>query len=631
MQQVPAIFRQPLFIRPYMCGIAGSIRFSFDREKLEQSLHHRGPDARGMFASDDVELHHFRLSILDLEGGVQPMTLGERYTVVFNGEIYNHLELRQAFGLKARTHSDTETLLLMFEKFGPACLHHFDGMFAFAVYDHHERKIFLARDRAGKKPLYLYRDGGKIVFASELNALHRQLPLEIEESHFFHYLRLGVFYRPFTPYRHVTELTGGTYVLIDCQSLEVKLKRWWNINDHYLRRQEDSMEQALEKTEALLDQAVRRRVESSDLEVGSFLSGGIDSGLITAFASRYTPNLKTLTVSFSGEYDEAPLARKVAEAYRTHHTEIRISFDNLRHDVERILCNYGEPYFDSSCIPSYYVSQAAKQYVTVVLNGDGADELFGGYRRYVPFSKYDFFRKNLLVSGAASVLNHLLPPSHNKKSKYFFLTRLVSFASKESLEIYLSAGLDLIEDYEHHILHKGYPYLEPLRKDFNVITGAGITGLQKIMNLDFDTNLFSDLLVKMDIATMAHSLEGRSPFLAKELLEYVPGLADPMKVQGGTSKFLLRQLAAKYLPAELVQQPKRGFEIPLKQWINGQLREIVHDYVGGSEAFHTRLLDPAFTRKLLDDKARISAEKRAKILWMLFCLEVWYRKVYRSN
>jgi asparagine synthase (glutamine-hydrolysing) len=370
-------------------------------------------------------------------------------------------------------------------------------------------------------------------------------------------------------------------------------------------------------------------VESSDLEVGSFLSGGIDSGVVTAIASEYNSNLKTFTVSFDGEYDEAPLAKLVAEKYKTHHTEIKISFEHLRNDLEKILCNYGEPFFDSSAIPSYYVSREAKKYVTVVLNGDGADELFGGYRRYVPFARYDFFKKNMLVKKGASFIKNVLPASNNKKSKYNYLYRLASLASNSDLEIYLSAGVDIFEDYQQNIIDPGFDYLQPIRKDFDKIADSNLSGLKKIMNLDFDTNLFSDLLIKMDIATMANSQEGRSAFLSKELLEYIPSLPDRYKIKGKVTKFMLRQLATKYLPEQLINQPKRGFEIPLKNWMENELKEPVFDYLSSNNNFYKNFVKETFVHDLLNKKTKIADEKRAKILWTLLSLEVWHKKVYQ--
>ncbi|HMJ46677.1 MAG TPA: asparagine synthase (glutamine-hydrolyzing), partial [Ferruginibacter sp.] len=588
------------------------------------------PDEQNSFSSGNIDFFHLRLSILDITCGKQPMHLDDRYTIIFNGEIYNHAEIRKQLNITGKTNSDTETLLLLYKKLGTEFLNYLDGMFVLAIYDAIERKLFIARDRAGKKPLHIFNDGHKIVFASELNALKQLLPLEFNQDNFYHYTRFGTFYRTLTPYKNVSELAAGSFLEINCTTLEVREKRWWDIGDFYRLPNNDTLEQSLEKNDAFLTAAVKRRLESSDLEVGCFLSGGIDSGLVTAIASRFNNRLKTFTVSFDGEYDEAPLAKLVADRYGTDHTEIKISFDHLADDVEKIIGNYGEPFFDSSAIPSYYVSREAKKHLTVILNGDGADELFGGYRRYVPFSKYDFFKKNPFVKTTAGLIKNILPMPDNKKSSFNYLYRLASLASRSDLEIYLSAGVDIMEDYEENLLNPGFDYLQPMRDDFKKISMSGMSGLKKIMNMDFDTNLFSDLLVKMDIATMANSLEGRSPFLCRELLEYVPGMNDTYKINGSTTKYLLRTLAKKYLPETLINQPKRGFEIPLKSWVNNQLKEVIHDHIGAPGAFNRNIINHNFTEKLLADKINIPAEKRAKIIWMLFCLEVWYKKHYSA-
>ena len=613
-----------------MCGIAGSVNFKLSYQQVKDQLFHRGPDEQNGFTADNVDLYHLRLSIVDISGGKQPMQLDNRYTIIFNGEIYNHIEIREKLGLKGTTSSDTETILLLYRQLGTSMLHHLDGMFVFVIYDQLEKKLFIARDRAGKKPLYYYRDGEKIVFASELNCIKSLLPLEMNKDNFYHYLRLGSFYRKLTPYKNVTELAAGSFLFIDCNTLHLQEKRWWNIHDFYTQKSADTLETALEKTDQFLNAGIKRRLESSDLEVGSFLSGGIDSGLVTAIASRYTNKLKTFTVSFAGEYDETPLAKLVADKYQTSHTELKISFHHLKNDVEKIIANYGEPFFDSSAIPSYYVSAAARKHLTVILNGDGADELFGGYRRYVPFAQYDFFKGGNLVKNTARLAKKILPLSDNKKSKYNYLYRLAALASKNNLEIYLSAGVDIFEDYEQYILNPPANYLQPTQEDFTRLAEAGMSGLKKIMNIDFDTNLFSDLLVKMDIATMANSLEGRSPFLCKELLEYIPTMNDQFKIKGSTTKYLLRQLAKKYLPAELINQPKRGFEIPLKNWVNHELKEIIQDYVGSNNALNREFVNAGFIQSLLNNSAKIAGEKRAKILWTLFSMEVWYKKIHQQ-
>ena len=611
-----------------MCGIAGAVNFKLPYPRINECMWHRGPDEQNGFTSDNVDLYHLRLSILDIGGGKQPMQLDDRYTIIFNGEIYNHNEIRKQCDIIGNTSSDTETLLLLYRKYGTGFLNFLDGMFAFAIYDRQLKTVFIARDRAGKKPLYYYADNEKIVFASELNCIKGLLPLQMNGDNIYHYLRLGSFYKRLTPYKNVHELPAGSFIIIDCTSLNIKEECWWTVNTFYKQPGKDGFEESLFKVDQYLHAGVKRRVESSDLEVGSFLSGGIDSGLTTAIAKAYNSSLKTFTVSFDGEYDEAPLAKLVADKYQTKHTEIKINFDTLKSDLEGIIGNYGEPFFDSSAIPSYYVSAAAKKHLTVILNGDGADELFGGYRRYVPFSKYDFFKTNRLVKNAATVFKNVLPPSNSKKSKYNYLYRLASLASKESLEIYLSAGVDIMEDFESHINKPAFDYLQPMRNDFNEIANSEMSGLKKLMNMDFNTTLFSQLLVKMDIANMAHSLEGRSPFLCKELLEYAPTMQDDFKIRGSTTKFLLRQLAKKYLPAALIHQPKRGFEIPLKSWVQNELKEVVFDYVGCPTAISRQMIDPRFIDSLLNHTEKISDEKRAKILWTLMSLEIWYKRNY---
>lgn len=614
-----------------MCGIAGAVNFKIDQGKVNQHMLHRGPDEQNGFISDNVHFYHLRLSILDIGGGRQPMQLDGRYTIIFNGEIYNHAEVRKHLNIPGKTSSDTETLLLLYRQYGEQMLQYLDGMFVFAVYDAVEKTIFIARDRAGKKPLYIYNDGNKIVFASELNCLKGLLALQMEQDNFYHYLRFGSFYKEHTPYKKVTELGSGSYAYINCTTLDYKEKKWWGVSTFYNQQNQLSFEESVTKVDAYLHMAVKRRVESSDLEVGSFLSGGIDSGLITAIASEYNQKLKTFTVSFEGEYDEAPLAEKVASKYGTHHTKINISFDHLQDDVERILCNYGEPFFDSSAIPSFYVSKEARKHLTVILNGDGADELFGGYRRYVPFARYDFFKPNGLLKRGAAMAKTVMPYASNKKSTYNYIYRLASLASKDHLHIYLSAGVDIMEDFEENLLLPPTGYLKQMEADFNVMAQSKLSGLKKIMLLDFDTNLFNDLLVKMDIASMANSLEGRSPFLSKELLEFAPGLHDNYKVKGHTTKYLLRHLAKKYLPADLIHQPKRGFEIPLKKWVDKELKDIIYAYLLSKNAMSRQLVKPTFIDALLHQSVNIAPEKRAKILWTLFSLEVWYQKVYLSN
>ncbi len=612
-----------------MCGIAGSINFKLDIPVLTKALFHRGPDEQTTFEEHNLQLHHHRLAILDIAGGHQPMHLGP-YTIIFNGEIYNHLEVRKKFKFSCNSNSDTETILHTYAQLGSSCLQEFDGMFVMAIYDRNKQELFLARDRAGKKPLYYYSEGQAFVFSSELNALRSQLDLRINETHVQQYVRMGYFYKSSTPYTNVSELPGGSYASVSLTQPGIRVTKWWNINSFYTKPDTDNFATATEKVESILHEAVRNRVESSDLEVGSFLSGGIDSGLVTAIASQYNSSLKTFTVSFEGEYDEAPLAKLVADRYQTAHHEIKISFDHLKDDIEKILSNYGEPFFDSSAIPSYYVSEAAKKHLTVILNGDGGDEIFGGYRRYVPFARYDFFKPGGLVKMMAAIIHTVLPVPNNKKSKYNYIYRLADLAGKGNLSAYLSSTIDSFEGFEKYLVSDMH-YLDNVNKDFAEINGSHLSGLQKIMNLDFDNILTGNLLVKMDIATMAHSLEGRSPLLCKGLLEYVPAIKDEYKIKGAQTKYILRKLAEKYLPAELINQPKRGFEIPLKKWIDGELKDMIASYILSPAAYCKNFVQPGFIENLWNRKIKAGDEKRAKMLWTLFALEVWYRKCYLKN
>lgn len=607
-----------------MCGIFGAINYAIEasREDIFKFLRHRGPEYQGFKKINNIELCHARLAIQELnELGQQPMEYNGLH-IVFNGEIYNHQKLRAKYQLQHKSSSDTMTILLLYEKLGMDMLQEFDGMFAFCLYDTDSQKVYFARDRAGKKPLYLWRNDKEIVFSSELNAMRKVLPLTINKNAISDYLYLGYNYQNITPYENVREVSGGVYIELDLYTLEQKEVRWFDIKNSYRQQSSISKQEALAQLDAHLHTAVKRRIESSDLDVGAFLSGGIDSGLITAVASNYNKKLKTFTVRMPGAYDESQLAELVSHQYGTKHHTIDISFDNLQNDFVRIVSNYGEPFFDSSAIPSYYVSKAAKEHITVVLNGDGADELFGGYRRYVPFQYLDFLDVNFPLKRAVGLLSRVLPVAHEKKSKYNFVYRLAQLASyKTKLQVYNASTTDLLVGYEDRF--RKSPALTEISQMLDEVSKMPISSLSKVLLADYNALLFSDLLPKMDIATMAHSLEGRSPFLSKEMLTFAPTLPDNLKVNGTTTKVLLRSLADKYLPKELIHQPKRGFEIPLKSWMEKELRPILEDAIYATNPFYKEYIETNFVKELFEKKLNISDEKRAKILYSILCLEVW--------
>lgn len=611
-----------------MCGIFGTLNYNSSQKYREifNGLAHRGPDQQDRIAVDNLELYHTRLAVQDLTvSGQQPMHHNGLY-IVFNGEIYNHLELRKKYGLVSASNSDTKSILLLYETMGMLMLNEFDGMFAFALYDSNKNQLFLARDRAGKKPLYVYKKENQYVFSSELKTLYKVVRPDIDYTSLADYLYIGYHYRKATPYENVSELENGHFLQINTKTFERTNAKWFDIASYYKNPNDVFFDDAVQQLDGKLQSAVKSRIESSDLDVGSFLSGGIDSGLVTAIAAENSSNLKTFTVRMPGAYDESALAKQVADKYSTNHTVVDLSFSNLKNDIEPILANYGEPYCDSSAIPSYYVSKEAKKYITVVLNGDGADELLGGYRRYVPFKHIDFFNCNSVTKGLAKNLLKVLPIANEKKSRYNYIYRLLKIASyNDPLEIYNSASSDIFVGFEDQFLHR--PTLTDITSNLDDINDLDLSSLKKILLMDFQSILFSGLLPKMDIATMAHSLEGRSPFLSKDILEFAPGLSDRFKVNNITTKYILRDLAKKYLPPDLINQPKRGFEIPLKKWVDTELKEIIEGYLMSNDTLYSQIIRKSFIEDLIARKIKVSDERRAKMLFCVFGLEVWYKNL----
>ena len=602
-----------------MCGIAGFINYQHgDIEKAKKFLYHRGPDSQTSYSFNNVNLVHTRLSIQDIRHGDQPLIIGD-WIIVFNGEIYNHLELREKVkSYIFQTQSDTETFLALYIEHGVTAFSMCDGMFAFAILNKKLNTLILGRDRAGKKPLYYYKRQDSMVFASELITLTNCVDkLSIDDTAIYSYIRNGFFYHKKTPFNDVYEVQPGSIITVTLNDLIIQEKSFFNILDYYKKDKINESESAFNLVDEGLHKSVKDRLLSSDLEVGAFLSGGIDSSLIVAVASEYVEKLKTFTVKFDGSFDESKLAKLTAEKYETDHTEISISM-NIKDEIETILCNYGEPFMDSSAVPSYYVSQEAKKYVNVVLNGDGADELFGGYRRYVPIANnWIGFAKYF------SYFTNVFPKPNKKQSNLNYLYRLLKLSNKQGLDFYNSATNDIFEDVHSFDSTEVFEQMDSFIKDLN---SESISDLSKMLVMDFNFILPGDLLKKMDIATMSNSLEGRSPLLSKYMLELAPTLNDKFKVKGLTTKVILRELGKKYLSRELINQPKRGFEVPLKKWVNEDLKSNILDSLSG-ECFSKTFLPKAFLDELIRGKINVSDEKRAKMLWTLYCLEIWKKNL----
>ncbi len=470
-----------------MCSIAGfSGPFSPDRAAaFQERLAHRGPDDRGEMLLPGLTLLHTRLSIQDISGGHQPMSRG-LLSIVFNGEIYNHLALRQTLGASFVSRSDTETLLALYETHGPKMLEMLDGMFAFALHDTRDNSLLLVRDRYGKKPLYYSFEHG-FAFASEIGALAASGSYEKNHEAIEAFLRFGFIPFEHTAYRGIYELPAGSTLRLNLNDHSHQITRWFDPAPLYAP-ESFSDEAAIEAVEAALKSSVKSRLESSDLEVGTFLSGGIDSSLISYYAAQEKPGLKTYTVSFKGAYDEAPLAAETARKIGSDHHEIVIQTD-LKNDIDRILSGYGEPFFDSSAVPSWYVAREARKSLKVILNGDGADELFGGYRRYVPEANGWYARAR-----AFAPLAKWLPKPADKMGLYSWLFRLLSSAGeKDALAFWLKTRTDISEGLinwkPNPIFNQARTFLEGLSHH---------SPLSRALLADQGLLLSGDLLVKID-------------------------------------------------------------------------------------------------------------------------------------
>ena len=586
-----------------MCGIAG-FNFEVDKEFVFDKLYHRGPDEKGYFEDNFFSFFHTRLSIQDISEGHQPFFY-KNYLIVFNGEIYNHLELRELLKeFSFKTHSDTETLLYLYLKFKEEMFKYIDGMFAFAIYDTLKKELFLARDRAGKKPLYIYQKDNKFGFASEINVFN-SLDLSVDENDIKLFLSTGFCE---SGYKEVREFPPGCYAKWKMENgkWKIEFKRYFDILDYFDESIKDENE-AIDLLDEILEKSVKDRLLSSEVEVGAFLSGGIDSSLIVAKASQFK-KLKTFTVRFEGEFDESSLANLTAKKYETEHKIIDVSIDF--DEIVKIVSNYGKPFFDSSAIPSYFVSREARKEVKVILNGDGADELFAGYRRYLPLRyRFDKLAKNF------DFILPLLNPQ--KRGISMFIYRLLRASQKEGISWYNAMLNDLFEDLYQFKGNK----IDEINKFINSVK---LDNFNKLLYLDFTLNLRYDLLVKMDIATMSNSLEGRSPFLSRYFLENAFKIDKSLKIKDFKTKYILRKLAQNYLDEEVVTAKKRGFEIPLTKWVNNEMRDMIMDYL--NYGFYKNFVDESLIDKIINRKINIPEDKRAKILYLLFTLEVWREK-----
>jgi asparagine synthase (glutamine-hydrolysing) len=626
--------------RNKVCGIAGIVRSDgapVDRELLErmnEAIRHRGPDEDGFYFSAGVGLAMRRLAIIDLKSGQQPIhNQGSTAWIVFNGEIYNYRELRdqlEKLGHRFYTDSDTEAIIHAYDQYGTDCPKYLRGMFAFAIWDERTKSLFLARDRVGKKPLLYAQLDGELVFGSEFTALleHPRVSRDVDFEAIHHYLSFICVPAPLTAYRAIRKLEPGHWLI--WRDGEIKTERYWQLD--FSKKLKISEEEAGERTVELLREAVRVRL-MSEVPLGAFLSGGIDSSAVVALmAQESSEKIKTFSIGFDEQdFSELHHARRVAEHVGADHHEFIVRPDAME-ILPTLVEHYGEPFADSSAIPSYYVSKETRAYVTVALNGDGGDECFAGYQRYAAMSIAQKYR-NLPAPLRDSVISNVvraLPGFDARQNPLRKAKRFIAAASLPPVERYLrwvSAFDDAAKQglYSDAFRHKTAAFrtasiLEPW---FAKANGAGIVDASLLT--DTMTYLPNDLLVKMDIAAMAVSLEARSPFLDHHLMEFAAGLPEKLKLRRLTTKYLLKRVLKKLVPAENLNRSKMGFGVPIGHWFRGAMQPFLRQTLLSEKALGRGLFRPEMVRQLIDTHVAAKADHSHR-LWSLLMLELWYQR-----
>lgn len=628
-----------------MCGIAGVLHRDPRRPaSVEQvgrmcdEIAHRGPDDSGVFVDGPVGLGMRRLSIIDLAGGHQPMqTPDGRFTIVFNGEIYNHREIRRELesrGHRFQTSSDTEVILRAYQTFGPACLQRLNGMFAIALWDATERTLFLARDRVGIKPLYLYENDSELLFASEIKSLLTggEIPRDLNSDALHYFLRYGYIPSSSSLLRGIRQLLPGHFMLVT-PSLTVT-EPYWSIA--YAEEPNRTENEWAEIIYAVLREAVRRQL-ISDVPLGAFLSGGLDSSsLVSLMADVTGATVNTYSIGFEGQdgfHSELDDARFVAHRFGTRHHEIVVQPD-VAALIPRLVYHLDQPLADSSFLVTYLVSTLASQTVKVIISGIGGDEVFGGYRRYLGprlGAAYERLPENMrrwLAHAATKV-----PVDRGSKLKNFarlgrtFVTG-VDLAPYEQYD----HSVQMLPDRDVQRLCRCRPQtgglLQERQSHFDAV--AGSDPVTPLMHLDLKTSLVDSLLLLTDKMTMASSLEGRVPFLDHELIELAARIPATLKIKGTKLRYLQKRAMHGHLPREVFQRKKRGFGCPVGRWFRGELRELLHDTLSPTTLRDQGVFDPAIVAGMIEAHEQ-QREDRSEALLALLTLQLWQDQVLKRR
>jgi asparagine synthase (glutamine-hydrolysing) len=627
-----------------MCGITGLYPFneigrfhSINLQSSISSLRHRGPDGMGTYLSDKGNLGHTRLSIIDLtDAARQPMKdESGRYVISFNGEIYNFKDLRKDLersGVKFKSSSDTEVLLYHLIEKGIPGLSDLNGFFSLAFYDSQEESLLLARDRFGIKPLVYYHDDDKLVFSSELGALRAfGLPELIDPDSLFLFLSLNYIPAPQSIYKGFRKLRPGHY--IEVRNKNFKEKRWYSPTSRTISDNFESIHENASRVKELLFSSVEKRLVA-DVQLGAFLSGGIDSSIISFIGSQLSKEFKTFSVGLEGNsfLDESKYAEEVAQFLGTEHVSITLNPRFFLETIDALLKSKNEPFADSSAIAVYGISKETRKHVTVALSGDGADELFGGYYKYQAFLRS--FQPGVMefLLGLGHPLLSLFPSSRDgnfstivrRLKRYSKAARLP--LSKRYWEWSSPVGSSWPSEILSASLKRENPIIEEAIK-LDLFPNRAPKEINEVLDNDLAMVLSGDMLQKVDQASMQNSLEVRVPFLDHELVEFVTGLPSGQKVMRGRNKILLREAFKNDLPSNVFDRPKKGFEIPLNSWLTKDLRNRVEDdWLRDNDNPLEEFINMERLKKLRKDLLNKKGQNSAERAWALICLHEFLTK-----
>jgi asparagine synthase (glutamine-hydrolysing) len=640
-----------------MCRITGFWDFNYDNTyplketliAMRDSLEHGGPDSGGAYLdkATPLALGHRRLSILDLSAaGHQPMFL-ENWVIVFNGEVYNFIEVRKKLKLEGynfQTGTDTEVILKAFKAWGMDMVQHFRGFFAFAIFNSQTKKLTICRDRLGVKPMFWYWKDGLFMFASELKAfhLHPKFDKKISKTAVSLYLQQGYIQYPHCIFEYAHKLAAGAYLELDDQQ-EVKTQKYWDVQEVYANTSITNKSEAAleEELETILTESFELRMVA-DVPVGAFLSGGIDSSMVTALLQKKQGRqLKTFTIGFHDEeYNEAQHAKAVAAHLGTDHHELYCTEDDFEKVIPLLPDMYDEPFGDSSAIPTYLVAKMAREHVKVSLSADGGDEIFGGYTKYeITQNFYPKIKKmpgfvRSMLSGLSAQVDPLwlernsqkIPVLKNYKNISNKFPKLINaLDAKDTLDFFnisstYIARKDLKNLFPHY--QKRYESNQEIEAQ-RLISYLGM--------VDIDTYLEGDIMTKVDRATMAVALEGREPFLDHKIIEFAMSLPDNLKIRGKDTKYLLRKLLFKHVPREILERPKQGFSIPIQKWLLSTLKEDLLAMKEDHNFLTTFELDEVELHKIIDNFISQKVYINPHFIWFLYTLHQWYNRWIKAD